>query len=116
AAVGGLVNPGILAKPGAQQVGYGFPEGFHIAEVEFCRAGDGSRGPGLAAVRGSSVGPFRAADPNDFFTDHTKAAKVRIRMDGLLLPLGVSEGMAETEKHRGEVEKFHGGFPIKHEM
>jgi hypothetical protein len=43
------------------------------------------------------------------WTDGAKAAKIRIGLDGLLLPLGGSAKIAEHKKHRGEEEAFHGG-------
>src|SRR5262249_20016678 len=84
--------------------------GFDIAEVERFRARHGSDGPRRAAVGGSSEGPFRAADPSHFCTHGTKTTKVRIRTDDLLLPLGISNGIAKYEKQRWKVEIFHGSI------
>jgi hypothetical protein len=71
AAVSRFVDSGIGALAGAQKVGRGFSKGFDIAEIESIRIGDSADCPSRAGVRGSSVGPFGAADPCNFRTDGT---------------------------------------------
>ncbi len=64
AAILRLVNARRVTGPGAQKVGRGFSEGFDIAEVEVCRTGNGSNGPGFAGVGGSTVGFIGATIPS----------------------------------------------------
>src|SRR5262249_26312458 len=101
-----------LAGPGAQQVGGGLSECFHVPEVEFCGAGNCADGPGLAAVRGSSECALGATDPGNFCGRGTKSAKVSMGTDGLLSPLGANARIAEPEKYRGNGPKFHCGSLI----
>src|SRR5579883_742245 len=111
AAILSFVNLGFIARPGAQEVGPPFIESFDIAKVELFRAGHSPDGPGLARVGRSSIDPFRAADPCNLRTNNAKPAQVRIRKEGLLYPLGVSDGIAKHKKKHGEAEVFHRGFP-----
>src|SRR5207248_1853660 len=72
-----LIDPGLLAGAGAQQVGGGLPERLDVAEVEFLRTGDRPDRPSPTAVGSPPIRPSRAADPRDGRADGAQAAEVR---------------------------------------
>src|SRR3989449_8665052 len=65
AAVGGLVNAGVGADAGRQQIGRRLRNAFDIAELQAFSPGNHGGLPGRAAVRGERVGSAQSARPGN---------------------------------------------------
>jgi hypothetical protein len=106
AAVGGVVDAGLVAGTGGHEEGLVGGESDYGAEVESGGVGDLGGDPGASGVGGAEVGAAGPGGPSDVSRDGAHAAEIFCGVGALGLASGLGQGSAGDEQDQ---QGAHGG-------